>query len=45
VQLEPQQFVDDVPVCVKWVDERRPIAANTRTGVSYQEADAKNRTG
>jgi len=34
--LELQQLVDDVASCIKRVDERRPTAANARTGVSYQ---------
>jgi hypothetical protein len=36
VQLELQQIIEDVAVCIKRVDERRPTATNARTRVSYQ---------
>jgi hypothetical protein len=34
--VELDRLVHDIAACIKRVDSRRPIAANARTGVSYQ---------
>ena len=34
--VELDELVHDVAACIKRVDEKRPTAANARTGVLYQ---------
>jgi hypothetical protein len=34
--LELSQLIDDISVCIKRIDARRPQAANVRTGAVYQ---------